>query len=190
MSQLAPLIGRTSARFVGTLVGDVRIGHIRGAVGKGQSTDAAPVTGSLVFFDTFPRFYEYCAAEYTLSWSFCGTVCENHSEHRLLLRRSGLCVCKTMEGAALVDDHAGIMFDVELCVPWDAPEAVVDINLVGVVPLGSVPDKVGLFSRRKEAAASRILQDRDSRSIRFLVLYARGIDQKFHDVTIVDMGAA
>ena len=95
-----------------------------------------------------------------------------------------------MEGAALVDDHAGIMFDVELCVPWDASEAVVDINSVGVVPLGSVSDKVGLFSRRKEAAASHILQHWDSRSIRFLVLDARGIDHNFHDVTIVDMGAA
>ena len=33
-------------------------------------------------------------------------------------------VYRTMEGAALVED-------VELCVPWDAPEAVVDINLGG-----------------------------------------------------------
>ena len=61
-----------------------------------------------------------------------------------------------------------------------APEAVVDINSMRVVPLGSVPDKVGLFGRRKEAAASRILQGRDSRSIRFLVPDARGIDQNFH----------
>ena len=116
-------------------------------------------------------------------------VCENQSEHRLLFRRGGLCMCKTMEGAALVDDRAGITFDVELFVPWDAPEAVVDINSVGVVPLGSVPDKVGLFGHQKEAAASRILQGRDGRSIWLLVPDARGIDQHFHDVTIVDMGA-
>ena len=40
------------------------------------------------------------------------------------------------EGAALVENHAGITFDVELYVPWDAPEAVVDIHSEGVVPLG------------------------------------------------------
>ena len=64
-------------------VGDVRIGYIKSAVGRGESTDAAPVTESLVLY-TFPR-------------------------------------------------------------------------------------KVGLFGCRKDAAASRVLQGRDSRSIRFLV---------------------
>ena len=54
-----------------------------------------------------------------------------------------------MSGAALVDDRSGVMFDVELCIPWDAPEAVVDINSAEVVTLGSFPDKVGLFGRRK-----------------------------------------
>ena len=63
----------------------------------------------------------------------------------------------------------------------------VDINLADVVMLGSLPDKVGLFGRRKDAAASRILQGRDSRSVRFLVPDVRGVDQNFHDVTIVDM---
>ena len=56
-----------------------------------------------------------------------------------------------------------------------------------MVTLGSLPDKVGLFGRRKDAAASRILQGRDSRSVRFLVPHVRGVDQNFHDVTIVDM---
>ena len=32
------------------------------------------------------------------------------------------------------------------------PEAVVDINSAEVVTLGSFPDKVGLFGRRKDAA--------------------------------------
>ena len=44
-----------------------------------------------------------------------------------------------------------------------------------------------MFGRRKDAAVSRILQWRNSRSIRFLVPDARGLDQNFHDVTIVDM---
>ena len=167
-------------------VGDVRIGYIKSAVDRGQSTDAAPVTESLVLY-TFLRLYDYCAAGYTRSWTFCDTVFENLRAQEQLLRRGVLPVYRTMEGAALVDDRVGVTFDVELCVPWDAPEAVVDINSADVVMLGSVPDKVGLFGRRKEAAASRILQGRDSRSVRFLVPDVRGVDQNFHDVTIVDM---
>ena len=167
-------------------VEDVRIGHIRSAVGRGQSTDAAPVTESLVLY-TLLRLYDYCAAGYTLSWTFCDTVLENLHAPEQWLRRGILPVYRTMEGAALVDDRVGVTFDVELCVPWDAPEAVVDINSADVVTLGSVPDKVGLFGRRKDAAASRILQGRDSRSVRFLVPDVRGVDQNFHDVTIVDM---
>ena len=57
---------------------------------------------------------------------------------------------------------------------------------MGCIPC-VIPDKVGLFGRRKDAAASRVLQGRDSRSIRFLVSDVRGVDQNFHDVTIVDM---
>ena len=167
-------------------VEDVRIGYIKSAVGRGQSTDAAPVTESLVLC-TFLRLYDYCAAGYTLSWTFCDTVLENLRAPEQLLRRGVLPVYRTMEGAALVDDRVGVTFDVELCVPWDAPEAVVYINSADVVTLGSVPDKVGLFGRRKDAAASRVLQGRDSRSIRFLVPDVRGVDQNFHDVTIVDM---
>ena len=48
------------------------------------------------------------------------------------------------EGAALVENRAGITFGVELYVPWDAPEAVVDICSEGVVPLRSIPDVIGL----------------------------------------------
>ena len=91
-------------------------------------------------------------------------------------------------GALVVDDRAGIMFGVELYVPWDAPEAVVDVSSAGVVPLRSVPDVIGLVGRREGAAESRVLQGRDARSVRVLVPDCRGLDQNFHDVTIVDMG--
>ena len=104
--------------------------------------DAAPVTESLVLY-TFLRLYEYCAAGYTLSWIICDTVFENLRAQELLLRRGVFPVYRTMEGAALVEDHVGVTFDVELCVPWDAPEAVVDIDSADVVTLGSLPDKVG-----------------------------------------------
>ena len=63
-----------------------------------------------------------------------------------------------------------------------------DIQSEGVVPLGSVPDVVGLVGRRLDATGSRILRGRDVRSIRVLVPDPRGLDHNFHDVTIVDMG--
>ena len=66
--------------------------------------------------------------------------------------------------------------------------AVPDIHSEGVVPLGSIPDVVGLAGCRPEAAEGRILQGRDVRSIQVLVADSRGLDQNFHDVTIVDMG--
>ena len=92
------------------------------------------------------------------------------------------------EAAALVENRAGITFGVELYVPWDAPEAVVDIHSEGVVPLRSIPDVIGLASRRSDAAECRILQGRDVRSVHVLVPDPRGLDQNFHDVTIGDMG--
>ena len=94
----------------------------------------------------------------------------------------------TTNGAAVAEDRAGITFGVELYVPWDAPEAVVDISSEGVVPLRHIPDVIGLVGRREGAAESRVLQGRDIRSVRVLVPDCRGVDQNFHDVTIVGMG--
>ena len=155
-------------------VGAIRIGYLRDPVDRGQSTDAAPLTELLIFY-TLLNFYNCCAARSALSWTFCNTVWNNICVEELTRRCSDFSVCQTMSGAALVDDRSGVTFD---------PEAVVDINSAEVVTLGSFPDKVG---RRKDAAVSRILQGRDSRSVRFLVPDARGLDQNFHDVTIVDM---
>ena len=70
----------------------------------------------------------------------------------------------------------------------DAPEAVVDVSSAGVVQLCNMPDVIGLVGRRDNATESRVLQGRDPRSIRVLVPECRGLDQNFHDVTIVDMG--
>ena len=91
-------------------------------------------------------------------------------------------------GFSVVDNRAGITFGVELYVPWDAPEAVVDVSSDGVVPLRNVPDVIGLVGRRESAVESRVLQGRDACSVRVLVPDYRGLDQNFHDVTIVDMG--
>ena len=92
-------------------------------------------------------------------------------------------MCWTMatEGAALVENRAGITFGVELYAPWDAPEAVVDIHSEGVVPLRSIQDVIGLTGRRSDAAECLILQDRDVRSVRVLVPDPRGLAQNVHD---------
>ena len=66
--------------------------------------------------------------------------------------------------------------------------AVVDIHSEGVVPLGSIPDVIGLTGLWPDAAESRIQQGRNVRSVHVLVPDSRGLDQNFHDVTIVDMG--
>ena len=84
--------------------------------------------------------------------------------------------------------RAGITFDVELVVPWDAPEAVITLDSDGLLDLDMVPDVIGLSGRRPEAAVCRILQGRDVRSVRALVPDPRGLEQNFHNVTIVDLG--
>ena len=45
-----------------------------------------------------------------------------------------------MDGAASADDRPGVMFTAELYVPWDAPEAVVDVDSEELISLGSFPD--------------------------------------------------
>ena len=82
-------------------VGDIRIGYLRSAVDRDQSTDAAPVTESQVLY-TILRLYKYCAAGYALSWTFCNTVLKNRRDQELLLRCGDFPVYRTMEGAALV----------------------------------------------------------------------------------------
>ena len=62
-----------------------------------------------------------------------------------------------------------------------------DVSSAGVVPLRNIPDVIGLVGRRDSVTESRVLQGRDPRSIQVLVPDSRGLDQKFHDVTIVDM---
>ena len=56
------------------------------------------------------------------------------------------------------------------------------------MPLRNTPDVIGLVGRREGAAENRVLQGRNVRSMRILVPDCRGVDQNFHDVTIVDMG--
>ena len=103
----------------------------------------------------------------------------------LSVRQVNNVVNMAADGAAFVEARAGATFGVELYVPWDAPEAVVDVSAEGVVPLRSIPDIIGLVGRREGAAESRVLQGLDTRIVRVLVPDYRGVDQNFHDVTIV-----
>ena len=170
------------------LPGGVRIGYIRRALCERSSTDAVPVTGSLVFSALLDCLDVYCAAEFALCRLFCGTDCVWLAGVGLSFRRVIVYWTMATEGAALVENLAGITFGVELYVPWDAPEAVVDIHSEGVVPLGSIAYVIGLTGRRSDAAECRILQGRDVSSLHVLVPDLRGLDQNFLDVTIVDMG--
>ena len=158
--------------------GEVRIGYIRGALWDRSSTDAVPVTGSLVFSELFVFLDVYCAAGFASCRIFCSTDCVLLAGFGLSFRRGSECWTMATDGAALVENRAGITFGVELYVPWDAPEAVVDIQSEGVVPLRSIPDVIGLAGRRSDAAESRIQQGRDIRSVRVLVPDPRGLDQR------------
>ena len=167
-------------------VGDVRIEYIGDESDQEQSTDAAPFT-ELQDLYTLLHICSNCATGFTSVWTICVTVQDIVCGEDFTRRGSDLSVCQTMDGAALVDDRSGVTFRAELCLPWDAPEAVVDIDLADLVSLGSFPDKVGLFGRRKDTAVSRILAGRDSRSVRFLVPDRRVVDCGYHDVKVVDM---
>ena len=166
----------------------VWISYIRQVLWDRSLIDAAPVTGSLVSSALFDCLDVYCAAGFTSRWTFCSTDCVLLAGFGLSLRRVGECWTMATNGAALVENRAGITFGVELLVPWDAPNAVVDISSEGVVPLRYIPDVIGLVGRREGAAESRVLQGRDVRSVRVLVPDPQGMDQNFRDATIVDMG--
>ena len=85
------------------------------------------------------------------------------------------------------DARSGITFGVILEVPWNAPEAYVQLDSVGVVDLYTVPDVLGLTGRRPEVDVVRVLRGLDERSVRALIPDPRVLDRGFHGVTIVDM---
>ena len=165
---------------------DVGIGYIGDGFSQCQSPDAAPLT-ELRDLNTLLHIYSDCATGFYLIWTVSFTVRISLGVEEVTSCCGDLSECQTMDGAALADDRSGITFTAELCMPWDAPEAVVDINSTDLISLGSFPDKVGLFGRRKEAAVSRIMTGRDSRSVRFVVPDGRVVDRGYHDVTVVDM---
>ena len=165
---------------------DVWIKYIGDSLCGYQSTDAAPLTGvhdtNIDLHINSDCFARLCLTRIVyltvrISWSLeevvqCGVISS---------------LTQTMDGAALANDRSGITFTADLCVPWDAPEAVIEMNSPDLISLEGLPDKVGLFGRRKGAAMSRIMRGRDCRGVRFVVPDVRLVDRGFHDVTVVDM---
>ena len=168
--------------------GGVWIDYIGQALGDSQSIVAVPVTGSLVCSILFSCRDITWTARSSLHWTVCGTDWVLPAGYQVLLQGIAEYCTMDADGFSAVDNCAGVTFGVELYVPWDAPEAVVDVSSAGVVPLRHMPDVIGLVGRRDNVTESRVLQGRDPRSIRVLVPDCRGLDQNFHDVTIVDMG--
>ena len=121
----------------------VWIGYIRPGLWDASLIDAAPVTGSLVSSALFDCLDVYCAAGFTSYWTFCSTECVLLAGFELFLRWVSECRMMATNGAALAEERAGIKFGVKLYIPWDAPEAVLDISSKGVVPLRNIPDVIG-----------------------------------------------
>ena len=169
---------------VDTSPGGVWIDYIRQALGDSQSIVAVPVTGSLVSPTLFSCWHVICTARSSLYWTVCGTDWVLPAGYQLLLQEIAEYCTMDADGFSAVDNRAGVTFGVDLYVPWDAPEAV----MAGVVLLRNMLDVIGLVGRRDNATESRVLRGRDPRSILVLVPDCRGLDQNFHDVTIVDMG--
>ena len=167
--------------------GGVRITYIGRAQTESSSLDAAPVTGSLVFSTSV-----YCLAVYTVLLDFTRGC---YLAVRIVSGLLDVDYFSGKSGLQYGDRWCGSggwpgwhQFGVELYVPWDAPEPVVNLQSEGVLNLGSIPDVIGLAGRRPGAAVCRVLQGRDIRSVRVLIPDSRGLKQDFHNVTIVDMG--
>ena len=129
-----------------------------------------------------------CAAEFSSWVLFGGVECIWLAGRGLFFRQVSVTLVMATDSAPAAEGRAGITFGVELVVPWDVPEAVVDLHSDGVMDLDTVLDVIGLTGRRSGAAVCQILQGRDVRSVRALVPDSRGLGRDFHDVTIVDMG--
>ena len=167
--------------------GGVWIDYIRQALGDSQSIVAMPMTGSLVAPTLFSCRTSFVLLDLRYIGQFVARTGSCRLDIRVLLKFAE-CWIMDADGFSVVDNRAGVTFGVELYVPWDAPEAVVNISSADAVLLRNVPDVFGMVGRRDSATESRVLPGRDAHSVRVLVPDCRGLDQNFHDVTVVDMG--
>ena len=145
--------------------GVVRIEYIRHVLAGSSSLDVAPVTGSLLFYAPVCCLAVCCAAEFSSWVLFSGTDVSGLLDVNYFFWQVSVTLVMATDSAAAAGGRAGIAFGVELLVPWDAPEAVVDLHSDGVIDLETVLDVIGLTGRRPGAAVCRILQGRDVRSV-------------------------
>ena len=124
-----------------------RIMYIRLALYGSSSLDAAPVTGSLLFYVPVCCLAVCCAAEFSSWVLFGGADCIWLAGRGMFFWQVGVTSVMATDSAA-AGGRAGITFGVELVVPWDAPEAVVDLHSDGVVDLETAPDVIGLTGSR------------------------------------------
>ena len=141
-------------------VGEIRINYIRDLADRGQSPDAAPSTGLLLFY-IIRRLRHYCAAEYSTCWTFCDTVWNSLRIEGFFLRRGAFQACQAMDGAVLVHNCSSVAFHDELCIPWDAPRVAIDES--STITFGSVPrpHRVVLLGRDEDVNDRQILADGD-----------------------------
>ena len=76
--------------------------------------------------------------------------------------------------------RSGVDFTVQLDVPWNAPEAFLNMNSAGLheLDIESMPDVLGLRARQPGSVVICVMTGRDSR---------KALDRGYHDVTLVDM---
>ena len=78
-----------------------------------------------------PEYRRVPRSGYVCCILFGGTDCVWLAGSELIFRLAKMDLSMATDGAAVVDGRAGITFGVELYVPWDAPEAVVDLQSEG-----------------------------------------------------------
>ena len=83
----------------------------------------------------------------------------------------------------LVDNRSGVTFDAELCIPWDAPRAVVDVTSMEAFTPVLLPHRVVLLGRDGNVDDRRILPDGDGRVVRFRRPEVRSVNRESCDVT-------
>ena len=160
------------------------------AVAGSSSLDTAPVTGSLLYAAAVCRLTGSRAAVFCLCVLIECSDCLRLAVCRVLrfLQRLRVNFVMATGSDTPAEARSGVTFDVTLEVPWNAPEAYVQLNSDGVFDLEkTVPDVLALCGRRPDAAVVRVLQGGDARSVRALIPDLRALERGFHDVTIVDI---
>ena len=170
-------------------VGEIRINYLRDPAGRGQSPDAAPSTGLLLFY-IIRRLCHHCAAADSTCWTFCDTVWNSLCTEGFFLRRGAFQACQAMDGVVLVHNCSGVTFHAELCIPWDVPRVAMDER--STITLGSVPrpHRVVLLSHNEDVNDRRILADGDSWVVQFRRPELHSANKEYGDVALRDKGEA